>query len=94
MIHELKCNRRYFEEIKKETKKFEVRKNDRKFSIGDLLALNEVNDEGEYTNESIIAKITYILSDPEYCKEGYIIMSLEDRIIISKKGENEVNYAR
>lgn len=94
MIHELKCNSRYFQEIRKGTKKFEVRKNDRDFLVGDYLALNEVDGNGDYTDESIMAKITYILSDPEYCKESYIIMSLDDRIMILEEGENEDNYTR
>lgn len=41
MIHQLKCEAKYFEEICSGQKTFEVRKNDRNFHVGDYLALNE-----------------------------------------------------
>lgn len=42
MIHQLKCEAKYFEELCFGTKTFEVRKNDRDFHVGDYLALNEL----------------------------------------------------
>lgn len=30
-----------------------------------------------YTGKCTLQKIVYILNDPEYCKEGYVILGLE-----------------
>lgn len=60
----------------KSEKSFEVRKNDRPYHTGDYVALNEWNSE-QYTGKCTLQKIVYILNDPEYCKEGYVILGLE-----------------
>ena len=53
MIHELKTLPIYFEEVIEGRKSFEVRKNDRNFKVGDMLALNEYDAEKkEYTGNS------------------------------------------
>ena len=45
-------------------KKFEIRKNDRDFSVGDLLLLLEYNlCQQEYTGDGYFTEINYILSD-------------------------------
>lgn len=31
---------------------------------------------GSYTGDSLLYKITYILDDPEYCKDGMVILGL------------------
>lgn len=41
MTHHLKCHPPYFEKIVSGTKKFEIRKNDRDFEVGDVLVLQE-----------------------------------------------------
>lgn len=93
MIHTVKCNYKYFQPLKDGTKNFEVRKNDRLYEVGDLLAVNEFvpdenadpytmnvglrrADHGYYTGECLLYKITYILDDPKYCKDGMIILGL------------------
>lgn len=76
MIHELKIEREYFEAIIDVKKTFEVRKNDRDFQIGDFLALNETVD-GAYTGRAVIAVVRYILDNPDYCKDSYIIMGIK-----------------
>ena len=75
MIHSVKCLPEFFDDVCKEKKLFEVRKNDRPYKVGDYIALNEWR--GEYTHRSVLLKIDYILDDKEYCKEGYIIMSVK-----------------
>lgn len=57
MIHQLKCEAKYFEELCSGAKTFEVRKNDRDFHVGDYLALNELtphicNDEKKKQEEA------------------------------------------
>lgn len=41
MIHELKIESKYFTDILKGIKKFEIRKNDRNYQVGDYLILKE-----------------------------------------------------
>ena len=75
MIHELIIRPEFFEACTSGKKTFEVRRNDRPFEIGDYLALNEWNGEN-YTGRCALFDITYILSDTEYCKPGYAILSI------------------
>ena len=73
--HELKTLPEYFELVRTEVKNFEVRKNDRDFKVGDLLILKEW--DGEYTGRDQRRKISYILDNNDYCKEGYVILGFE-----------------
>lgn len=78
MIHALKQLPEYFDDVIFGTKGFEVRKNDRPFQVGDLLALNEWDAEMErYTGRSCLVCIDYILNDEAYCKEGYVILGIK-----------------
>ena len=78
MIHELKILPEYFADVISGKKTFEVRKFDRPFHIGDLLALNEFDPKTKsYTGNSCLVYIDYILSDNEYCKNGYAVMSIK-----------------
>lgn len=76
MIHELKILPQYFTDVIKGEKTFEIRKNDRPFHKGDLLALNEFDGQ-YYTGNSCLVYIDYILADEEYCKKGYVVMSIK-----------------
>lgn len=76
MIHALKTIPDYFEASAAGIKGFEVRKNDRPYSLGDYVALNEVSG-GEYTGRCTLHKIVYILRNTEYCKDGYVVLGLE-----------------
>lgn len=80
MIHALKITPEYFKATAAGTKSFEVRKYDRPYRVNDHIALNEWENEG-YTGRCTLHKIVYILEDPEYCKEGYVILGLEPCII-------------
>jgi predicted RNA-binding protein with PUA-like domain len=78
MIHKLKTLTIYFNEVWNGNKNFELRRDDRKFNIGDTLILYDSNGIkllGRYAS----FKITYILRD---CKkyglqEGYAILGLK-----------------
>lgn len=96
MIHEVKCYPEYFAELDDGIKPFEVRKKDRSYQVGDILAVNEfapfeyefssdemrerfsrtVNGVGRYSGNCLMFKITYILDDPQYCKDGMVILGL------------------
>ena len=78
MKHELKTVQPYFNDVRTGKKKFEVRKNDRGFKVGDELILKEYNkDTNAYTGEVLEMVITYILDSEEYCKDEYVILGIE-----------------
>jgi hypothetical protein len=74
--HYLKIKPEYYRAIEKGEKTFEVRFNDRNFQKHDILHLKEFAD-GEYTGRCIDADVTYILDDSNYCKDGFVIMSIK-----------------
>lgn len=81
-IHELKIRKEYFDDIKLGKKKFEIRRNDREYKVGDCLALNEVIEKDnilEYTDNSLLVKIIYIFRDEEeiYLDRDYVILGIE-----------------
>nr|WP_294490620.1 DUF3850 domain-containing protein [uncultured Anaerosporobacter sp.] len=75
-VHEIKIANCYFEDVKQGIKKFELRKNDRDYKVGDKLKMMEFKD-GEYTGRMLNAVITFILEDYEGIKEGYCILSID-----------------
>lgn len=77
IVHSLKIDQKYYEEVLTGKKKFEVRRNDRDFQVGDLLNLHEI-EKGGYTGRSFAVEVTYILDDPQFCKENYVIMSISN----------------
>lgn len=82
MIHELKTIPQYFNDVLSGEKSFEVRKFDRPFHKGDMLALNEFNPKTKsYTGRSCLVYIDYILNDPAYCKEGYAILAIKPCVV-------------
>lgn len=85
MIYALKQHPKHFEGVISGKKLFEIRKNDRDYKVGDLLALNEYDPETKsYTGASVLVYVDYILDNPEYCKEGYVVMSIKP-CAVSKK---------
>lgn len=76
MIHELKILPEYFEDILSGEKTFEIRKNDRPYNKGDMLALNEYTQDG-YTGRCAMVEITYILSNTTFLPEGFCCMSFK-----------------
>lgn len=83
-IHELKIKHNFYRDILHGTKTFEVRKNDRGFKVGDFLALNEIDDQGQYTGCSGLVKVVYILDDEAYVKEGMVILGIERCYIMTE----------
>lgn len=98
MVHAVKAYPRYYRHLVLGDKSFEVRKNDRPYAVGDILAVNEfipidqieskANPDwlatlrkvktGYYTGAGELFKITYILDDPQFCKEGMVILGLKE----------------
>ena len=84
MVHELKIKTKYFKAVKEGEKAFEVRKDDRGFLVGDYLALNEIDENGKYTGNALIVEVTYILREPDFCKDGFAIMSISPCRLLNK----------
>ncbi len=85
-IHELKCWPIYFKALLDGSKTFEVRRNDRNFAVGDLLALREW--VGNYTGRQITARVTYVMAgytdrDGKQARpllDGYIILGIRKEL--------------
>ena len=74
--HHIKILPEYFRAIESGEKTFEVRFNDRDYHIHDILHLQEWQD-GEYTGREMAVEVTYLLDNPDYCKEGFVIMAIK-----------------
>ncbi len=86
--HNLKTWSEYFRDICKGFKTFEIRKNDRKFEIGDILNLEEYDpNEQKYSGRSVYCEIVYMLNGKEefgiskdYCILGIKVISNKEYI--------------
>ena len=76
VVHELKVDWEFFEDLASGVKEFEIRKNDRGFELGDVLALNEINMEGQLTGRTLYKKINYILADTRFLQDGYMALGI------------------
>ena len=89
MEHELKTWPMFFEKTLSGEKKFEVRRNDRDFNVGDTLMLREYDGkyneetkaiEGEYTGRKMYVNVNYILSGYNWgIRHEFIVMSIAPR---------------
>lgn len=81
MIHKLKIEQEYFKAVTAGSKTFEIRKNDRKFQVGDFVILQEINKNKIYTGKEEMFKITYIT---DYAQQnGYVVFGIKKEQIIS-----------
>lgn len=109
MVHAVKAYPEYYESLAIGDKTFEVRKNDRPYAVGDILAVNEFIPEeqedgketdlfapfrkiarlfegavprkvegGYYSGACKLFTITYILDNPQYCKDEMVILGLRE----------------
>lgn len=83
MIHQLKTEHNFFEDVISGKKTFEVRKNDRDFMVGDFLELNELtphqcNALGEHkeTGRCCLVEVTYVLTDKRFVLPGYAVLAI------------------
>ena len=83
-VHQLKTWNPYYDAIISGKKKFEVRKDDRNFQVGDTLLLREWNpDTKEYSGRKIAFEIGYKLCGNENLgiKDGYCILGLTNEML-------------
>lgn len=76
MVHRLKISPKYFNDILKNNKNFEVRKDDRPYEVGDGLFLREYLPTKEYTGKEILAKVLYVYRG-ELCLPDHCIMAIK-----------------
>ena len=77
-VHYLKVECEFYTPLSMHLKNFEVRKNDRNYQVNDILIFREWSADIEaYTGFVLCAQISYILDDPRYCKEGYVVLGLK-----------------
>lgn len=77
MIHELKCWPAPFEATYNGSKRFELRRDDRGFSVDDVLFLREFDpDSGTFTGRSCRCRVLYILREGYGLPGSHVVMSL------------------
>ena len=79
MVHELKIKPLYFSKVLSGEKTFEIRIDDRNYSVGDILILNEFSNS-RYTGNKVIVKVIYLLGHedfPEGIPKGYVVLSIK-----------------
>ena len=76
MIHELKLQQPFFDDVFYNKKEFEVRKNDRNFKVGDRLKLVEFpSDKPRF----VLKVVKYILGGGQYgIENGYVVLGLKE----------------
>lgn len=82
MTHALKTYPEYFKDIELGIKKFELRKDDRDFKVGDVLLLQEYNPVNEkYTGKELSVLVEYILRNAEIIGliPGFCIMGIREK---------------
>ena len=74
--HHLKIRPKYYMDVESGRKTFEIRFNDRGFKVGDILYLEEYCGR-ECTGRMLMREVCYIIDDPEFCKEGFVVLGLK-----------------
>lgn len=79
MIHQLKIESQFYNDIETAGKRFEVRRDDREYRVGDVLVLRECNS-GKLTGRIVYALVTYIHRNDLYYTfliDGYCILGID-----------------
>ncbi len=78
-VHVLKIDPSQYEGVRMDTKKHEVRVNDRDFKVDDILHLKEFDRETQtYTGRECHRQITYITHAGEYgLPDGLCVLSIQ-----------------
>jgi hypothetical protein len=74
--HELKTRHEFFRVAWAGKKPFEIRINDRDYSVDDEIELNEIDDEGTYTGRTIYGFIDYVSHFEQ--KPGWVVFSYHE----------------
>lgn len=82
-IHELKIGPLYLQQIKEGVKRFEIRKDDRGFKVGDILRLREWWDEDDiecsgYGPNECMVRIIYRTEFAQ--QDGYCVLGISNPV--------------
>lgn len=93
-IHELKTWPSEFGAVLDGRKRFEFRRNDRDFAVGDHLHLDKWDPAGGagayvYPHDTLICEVTYILEGKFGVPEGFCVMGIEFLERACKLAEDE-----
>lgn len=94
MIHELKIDPKYFAAVRSGEKRFELRRNDRDFCVGDYLALNEYDRATKaYTGRTELVRVDYTLNpnDIMTCPGDFVVMSIVRKSDYDSAGHEEAH---
>lgn len=84
-VHYLKVGASYLEEIESRERTFEIRKMDKDYKKGDILAMLEFKD-GRNTGRIVQTEVTFILTEHTGLEEGYCIMAIK---LMEGEGEED-----
>ncbi len=79
MRHELKTWPPFFADIVSGAKPFELRRDDRGYTVGDVLHLREWDPAtGDYTGRDVLREVSYIIRDaPDFgLMPGFVVLGL------------------
>jgi len=79
MIHELKCRPPYFNDVRNGIKTFEIRNDDRHFSVGDRLVLEEFDPgwQEKYTGRRVSVDVVYKVDGGQFgIAKGYCVLGV------------------
>ena len=74
MVHRIKIDSQFFDDAAAGRKTFELRKNDRGYKVGDVLALTDYKD-GKPTGREIYEEVAYMLENYKGLEDGYCILA-------------------
>jgi hypothetical protein len=78
VTHDLKIVEPFYSDVAMGVKRFELRKNDRNFAVGDFLVLRKWSLQGGYTGDLVRCTVVYILEGGRFGLEpGYSILGIE-----------------
>src|SRR5574343_129180 len=75
--HDLRSLPAAFSELVNGTKTFEMRVDDKPYTVGDTLRLREWVDES-YTGRTVTKRVSHTLRDMDFLPKGFVLMALVD----------------
>ncbi len=91
-VHEIKIAASYYDDVTSGRKRFELRKNDRGYKVGDSLKMLEFAD-GRHTGRIIDADIIYMLEEYAGLEEGYCILGIDAKVFSGEVSETDTGGA-
>ena len=73
--HKLKIKSEHHINVINGTKTAEIRYNDRNYQVGDILILNEIDENGVFTGKNCAVIVTHVLDDNQYLQTGFVMLS-------------------